>query len=563
MKKWWMESFGYQIYIRSFYDSNNDGIGDLKGVTEKLDYLSDLGVNLIWLCPFYDSPMDDNGYDVRNYYDVSSDYGSIEDFKALIEKAHNLGIKVIIDLVLNHTSDENEWFINSRESLDNPYRNYYIWAKGKTLEDGRKTPPTNWPSFFGGSAWKYDEKTGEYYLKIFSDKMPDLNWEYLPLREEMAKMATWWINLGCDGFRVDATSHLAKAELKDNLEDENPFGKFSNLERLHDHIRYMNENVFSKYDVMTVGEVGGCATVDDALKYSEESRHELNMVFNFDHNWSNGAWGASDPDELYLDLINLKQIFNKWQLGLYGKCWNAIYWLNHDHPRIISHYGDTKKYFKESGKMLATALYFMWGTPFIYNGEEIGMTNPDYKSINDFKDVSTINSYNSQKDEPGFSEEKFIRKTTIMCRDNARTIMQWSSEKYAGFSDVKPWNIITSNYVDINVEKEEKDSDSILNYYKKVIALRLHSQYKDTIIYGKYKQILENDPNIYAYIRSMDNMAILVITNFRNFVVKIDELDYNIKSVVLSNYNRSKISYELEPFEAIVVEIDSEDLNES
>lgn len=559
MKKWWMESFGYQIYVRSYYDSNNDGIGDLKGITEKLDYLHDLGVNLIWLCPFYDSPMDDNGYDVRNYYEVSSDYGTIEDFKALIDKAHKLGIKVIIDLVLNHTSDENNWFIESRKSVDNKYRNYYIWAKGQG-----DNPPTNWPSFFGGSAWKKDDVTNEYYLKIFSEKMPDLNWEYQPLREEMAKMANWWINLGCDGFRVDATSHLAKAPLEDVKDGENPFGKFSNLERLHDHIRFMNEEVFSKHDIMTVGEVGGCATVDDALKYTLKDRHELDMVFNFDHNWSNGAWGASDPDELYLDLINLKEIFNKWQLGLYGKSWNALYWLNHDHPRIISHYGDPINYFKESGKMLATALYFMWGTPFIYNGEEIGMTNPDYKSINDFKDVSTLNAYNNEKNNPGFSEEKFIRKTTIMCRDNARTIMQWNSGDYAGFSSVKPWNIITSNYPKINVENELNDQDSILNYYKKVISLRTKSSYKDVIVYGTYQQILENHPDLYAYIRSDDKKKLLVITNFRNKIVKINKLEYNIVNVLLSNYNKSDLSeenglYVFEPYEAIVVEISSED----
>ena len=559
MKKWWMESFGYQIYVRSYYDSNNDGIGDLKGITEKLDYLHDLGVNLIWLCPFYDSPMDDNGYDVRNYYEVSSDYGTIEDFKALIDKAHKLGIKVIIDLVLNHTSDENNWFIESRKSVDNKYRNYYIWAKGQG-----DNPPTNWPSFFGGSAWKKDDATNEYYLKIFSEKMPDLNWEYKPLREEMAKMANWWINLGCDGFRVDATSHLAKAPLEDVKDGENPFGKFSNLERLHDHIRFMNEEVFSKHDIMTVGEVGGCATVDDALKYTLKDRHELDMVFNFDHNWSNGAWGASDPDELYLDLINLKEIFNKWQLGLYGKSWNALYWLNHDHPRIISHYGDPINYFKESGKMLATALYFMWGTPFIYNGEEIGMTNPDYKSINDFKDVSTLNAYNNEKNNPGFSEEKFIRKTTIMCRDNARTIMQWNSGDYAGFSSVKPWNIITSNYPKINVENELNDQDSILNYYKKVISLRTKSSYKDVIVYGTYQQILEKHPDLYAYIRSDDKKKLLVITNFRNKIVKINKLEYNIINVLLSNYNKSNLTeenglYVFEPYEAIVVEISSED----
>lgn len=559
MKKWWMESFGYQIYVRSYYDSNNDGIGDLKGITEKLDYLHDLGVNLIWLCPFYDSPMDDNGYDVRNYYEVSSDYGTIEDFKALIDKAHKLGIKVIIDLVLNHTSDENNWFIESRKSVDNKYRNYYIWAKGQG-----DNPPTNWPSFFGGSAWKKDDATNEYYLKIFSEKMPDLNWEYKPLREEMAKMANWWINLGCDGFRVDATSHLAKAPLEDVKDGENPFGKFSNLERLHDHIRFMNEEVFSKHDIMTVGEVGGCATVEDALKYTLKNRHELDMVFNFDHNWSNGAWGASDPDELYLDLINLKEIFNKWQLGLYGKSWNALYWLNHDHPRIISHYGDPINYFKESGKMLATALYFMWGTPFIYNGEEIGMTNPDYKSINDFKDVSTLNAYNNEKNNPGFSEEKFIRKTTIMCRDNARTIMQWNSGDYAGFSSVKPWNIITSNYPKINVENELNDQDSILNYYKKVISLRTKSSYKDVIVYGTYQQILEKHPDLYAYIRSDDKKKLLVITNFRNKIVKINKLEYNIVNVLLSNYNKSDLSeenglYVFEPYEAIVVEISSED----
>jgi glycosidase len=560
---WWKEAFGYQIYIRSFYDYNNDGIGDLKGIIEKLDYLHDLGINLIWICPFYDSPMDDNGYDVRDFFKVSNEYGSLDDVKELTDKAHKLGIKVIIDLILNHTSDEHQWFIESKKSKNNPYRDYYIWRDPRII-DGKTCPPTNWASFFNGSCWKFDEGTNQYFMKIFSNKMPDLNWKNPAIIAEFENVIRFWHGLGIDGFRIDAVSHLEKAEFVDSNKALNngyadDWGKFSNIEKLHDYLKQLNRKSFKKYNLLTIGEVGGGAEVVDALKYSSTEREELDMVFNFDHNWCNRSFEADSIDEVETDVSALKNVFNKWQTGLFGSSWNALYWLNHDHPRLLSHYGDRGIYKERSAKMLATAMYFMWGTPFIYNGEEIGMTNPRFTDISDIKDKSTVdNYYNLIK--LGNDETKTLEKISLTTRDNARGLMQWNSSEFGGFSKSKAWRK-EGNYKDVNVEDEFKDQDSILNFYKSVIKLRMTSTYKNVIVYGDYKQVLCDRIDIYAYIRKHQGKSLLILCNFTYKVAEIRAFNYTVLKVVLSNIKRSILDVtdyilELSPFEALVLEID-------
>lgn len=557
-KKWWKEAIGYQIYIRSFKDSNNDGIGDLGGIIEKLDYLSLLGVNLIWVCPFYQSPMDDNGYDVSNFYQVASEYGNNEDLIDLINDAHQRGIKIIIDLILNHTSDEHPWFQESKKSINNPYRDYYIWQKPRYI-NGERKEPTNWASFFGGSCWKYDETTNEYYMKIFSDKMPDLNWENPKVIDEFVAIITYYCELGVDGFRIDAISHLAKAEFIDsNFPSEEPYvldyWKFSNQPKLHDYLRLLNEKVFSKYDIVLVGEAGGGAGIDDAIKFIKPENKEVNMVFNFDHNWCNNTWEAKKQEDLVTDLPRLKEMFFKWQTGLFPHGWNAIYWLNHDQPRVLSHYGDPINYREESAKMLATALYFMWGTPFIYNGEEIGMINPNFQSINDFRDKPVINQYYKCVNEKNESPEDCIKRLAISSRDSSRSIMQWDSSLHGGFSKVQPWNII-GDYHLINVEDQINRSDSIFKYYQKIIDLRKNGTYKDVIVYGSYEPVYYEHPQIYGYMRMYGKQSILVLCNFTDQKAKIENFSYSIKNIILSNYNKNNFE-EFLPYEAVVLEID-------
>jgi len=564
--KWWKEAFGYQIYIRSFYDANNDGIGDLQGITEKLPYLSYLGVNLIWICPFYKSPMDDNGYDVMDFYAVDKTYGTLEDFKVLVEEAHKRGIRVIIDLILNHTSDEHSWFIESRKSKDNPYRDYYIWRPPRYDELGNRKEPTNWASFFGGGCWEYDEQTDEYYMKIFSKKMPDLNWENHQVQEEMVKVAKYWLDLGVDGFRVDAVAHLAKAPFVDSDMPTNyrytpDWGRFSNLPKLHEYLKMMRKKAFSGYDLMVVGEVGGGALVEDALKYSAPEEEELDMVFNFDHNWCNNSWSAKDRTELKINVPHLKEMFDKWQTGLFGKAWNAIYWLNHDQPRVVTHYGDDEGPLHDrSAKALAVALYFMWGTPFIYNGEEIGMTNPHFKSIADFQDVSFITQYylNIQN---GTDPEAYIAHASLSTRDNARTLMQWNDGLRGGFTKGTPWNLINENYRTINVESQIKDPNSILNFYRKIIEIRTKSPFRNIIIYGSYELIEKEHNQIYAYLRRFEGRNLLVLCNLTKEAATVDKLPYTLEERVLGtmdkqiNINKKMV---LEPYEAYVLEIKEE-----
>ncbi len=558
IKKWWMESVGYQIYPKSFFDANQDGIGDLKGITQKLPYLKDLGVNLIWICPVYDSPMDDNGYDVRNFFKINPMFGNIEDMKELIHIAHQLDIKIVMDYVLNHTSDEHPWFIESRKNKDNPYRDYYIWQDPK-MKDGKRVEPTNWGSFFGGSCWAYDEHTDSYYMKIFSDKMPDLNWSNQVVRDEMISVGAWWLDLGVDGFRIDAVSHLDRAPFEDilNAKDKYPLDwfKFSNLPKVHDYLKELNQKLFKPYDCLTIGEVGGEASITSAEQYAGFSSNELSMVFNFDHNWCNNLSDVTEQKDLITNVKHLKEVFMKWQYGFKDKGWLPLNWLIHDQPRLMSHYGDFD-YYNQSAKMLATTIHLMRGTPFIYQGEEIGMTNYPFNSVEEFDDISSINHYHY---ELNLHDPKIaLKKAAMRSRDNGRTPMQWSNEPFAGFSKVKPWFPVNPDYTKINVTDELQNEDSIINYYKKLTHLRRHSKYRELIIYGDIKFVELHD-DLITYERSHEQQKILVINSYSNQKMKIDLNAYQIKELILTNDDidlTNKKHIELKPYQSLVLDVE-------
>jgi len=507
-KAFWKEAVVYQIYPRSFKDSNGDGIGDLRGIIEKLDYLQELGVDIVWLSPVYKSPNDDNGYDISDYRDIMDEFGTMADWEELRDGLHARGIKLMMDLVVNHTSDEHPWFMASRSSKDNPYRDFYYWRPGKT--DGRE--PNNWLSFFSGSAWEYDEKTGEYYLHLFSRKQPDLNWENPRVRQEVYDMMRWWLDRGVDGFRMDVINCISKAEgLPDAGSDRYAWGGefFLNGPRVHEFLQEMHREVLSRYDVVTVGETPG-VTVEDARLYTDPRRNELNMVFQFEHmgvdNGPGGKW-----DVRPWDFRELKRILNKWQLGLQGIGWNSLYLNNHDQPRMVSRFGDDGKCRKESAKMLATMLHTMQGTPYIYQGEEIGMTNVRFGSIDDYRDIETLNMYREKVLEQGEDPQKVLKAIHYMGRDNARTPMQWDDGPNAGFTTGTPWIKVNPNYRDINVKEAMADPDSIFHYYRKLIALRKRH---DIVVYGDFVPLLEDHPQIYAYLRVLGNERWLVLLNF-------------------------------------------------
>lgn len=559
-RKWWMSAVGYQIYPRTFYDSNNDGIGDLQGIIQKLDYIHDLGVNLIWIGPFYKSPMDDNGYDVSDFFDVDPVFGTLEDARELLSEAHKRDIKVVLDLVLNHTSDEHEWFMESRTSVDNPKRDYYIWQKGKLDKDGKLVPPNNWGSFFEGSAWNYDETTNEFYMKIFSNKMPDLNWDNPKLREEMYRVARYWLDLGVDGFRVDAIAHLARdlsfedSPLPLNIHGVAPdWSKFSNRPELFTYINEFHDNVLTHYDCMTVGEVGGGAKIEAGLGYAAYDARAFNMAFNFDHCWETSQ--VLDPITNQMKNVtnvkHLKEIFNYWIEGMGNKGWLPQYWLNHDHPRVINQYGDPVHYHTESGSMLGAVLLTLPGTPFIYNGEEIGMTNVDYTDVNDFNDVWVKNNVKKLLEHD--SMENVLDRLRRTSRDNARTPMQWSDDEYAGFSKSNPIQKVISNYRTINVKNQLETENSILKSYQKLIHLRRFSEYSDVLIFGKFRLVDENHNDVFAYERWNENKKLCVIANFRPFVTNFDLPEGDC---IYSNYGRTQtLGSELNPFEVIIVEM--------
>ncbi|MET3696433.1 oligo-1,6-glucosidase [Bacillus oleivorans] len=552
-RKWWKESVVYQIYPRSFYDSNGDGIGDIPGIIQKLDYLKELGIDVIWLSPVYESPNDDNGYDISDYRNIMDEFGTMQDWEQLLEEMHKRGIKLVMDLVVNHTSDEHAWFVESRKSKDNPYRDYYIWRPGK---EGKE--PNNWESAFSGSAWQYDETTGEYYLHIFSKKQPDLNWENRNVREEVYDMMKFWLDKGVDGFRMDVINFISKVE--DLPDAPNPHGVmfvsgskyFMNGPRIHEFLQEMNKEVLSKYDILTVGEMPGVRP-QQAIDYTGEDRNELNMVFQFEHvdidSGPEGKW-----DLRPFDLIRLKEILSKWQEELFEKGWNSLYWNNHDQPRIVSRLGDDKEYRVKSAKMLGTLLHMMQGTPYIYQGEELGMTNVRFKSLEDYRDIETLNMY-KEKAEAGKNHEEIMRSIYVKGRDNARTPMQWDASEHAGFTAGSPWIKVNPNYMEINAENALKDKDSVFHYYKKLIQLR---KQHEIIVYGKYDLLWKEHPHVYAYTRTLDNKQLLVLTNVSGYPQTLqlpDEIQPKSEpEILISNDQHQPFSRELtlNPWEARV-----------
>jgi len=552
-KSWWKESVVYQIYPRSFCDSNHDGIGDLNGIVSKLDYLKRLGIDVIWLSPVYKSPNCDNGYDISDYMDIMDDFGTMEDFDNLLSEAHRMGIKIIMDLVVNHTSDEHSWFIESKKSTDNPFRDYYIWRKGK---DGLE--PNNWGSCFGGSAWKYSQETDMYYLHLFADKQPDLNWDNKKVREEVYHMMTWWSDKGIDGFRMDVISMISKTkDMPDGAVGKGSFyGDFAPYvihgPHVHEYLQEMNREVLSKYDLVTVGETAGI-TVDEAGKYAGFDRSELNMVFQFEHVdldfGENGKWNDQPPQ-----LSALKEVMSRWQTGLYGKAWNSLFWENHDQPRIVSRFGNDSEYWEKSAKMLALCLHMMQGTPYIYQGEEIGMTNFPFTSISQFRDLESINAFRELAGGRVFDDAYMMKCLNYKSRDHARTPMQWDATAYAGFSDVMPWIEVNPNYKKINTQSQIDDSHSIFQFYRKLIALR---KANEIIVYGKYELLLPESEELFIYTRTHDGRKLLVMCNFtgktQEYTVP-DELVLLSRELLVSNYSDSGVenSTMLRPYEAKV-----------
>ncbi|MCM3635571.1 glycoside hydrolase family 13 protein [Paenibacillus camelliae] len=546
-KTWWKEAVAYQIYPRSFADTNGDGIGDIRGIITKLDYLKDLGIDVIWICPMYKSPNDDNGYDISDYKDIMDDFGTMADFDELLEQVHARGMKLTLDLVINHTSDEHPWFIESRKSKDNPYRDYYIWRDGK---DGKE--PNNWESIFHGSAWKYDELTDQYFMHIFSSKQPDLNWENPVVRKELYETVNWWLDKGVDGYRVDAISHIKKAPgfpdlpNPDGLDYVSSFPYHLNQPGIQTFLEELHRETFAKYDIMTVGEANGVTTAD-ADEWVGEKNGKFNMIFQFE---ANGLWGQDTDGKL--DLLTLKKVYTRWQHALEGTGWNALFLENHDLPRSVSVWGDDKNYWLESSKALATLFFFMQGTPFIYQGQEIGMTNTKFDSIEDYDDVSAKNAYRIGLAN-GKTHEELMAPIWINGRDNSRTPMQWSAEEGAGFTTGSPWLKINPNYKTINVAAAQQDESSILNYYKKMIKLR---KADELLIYGKYDLILPEDEQVYAYTREWNGEKAVIIVNMFGQEAQItlpEELNSYRFELVLSSIHTSA-SYEqhmtLAPYEA-------------
>ena len=546
-KVWWKEAVAYQIYPRSFMDSNGDGIGDLNGIILKLDYLKALGIDVIWVSPFYKSPNDDCGYDISDYKDIMDEFGKMEDFDRLLEEVHKRGMKLIADLVINHTSDEHPWFIESRSSVDHPKRDWYIWRDGKNGEE-----PNNWESIFSGSAWEYDENTGQYYMHLFSKKQPDLNWENAEVREALYEMVNWWLDKGIDGFRVDAISHIKKEEgLTDmpnphGLKYVSSFDKHMNVEGIHPLLADLKANTFDKYDIMTVGEANG-VKIEDAHLWVGEEEGKFNMVFQFEHL---GLW--KDNGDQGTDVRQLKKILTKWQKGLEGVGWNALYIENHDLARIVSTLGDDQNYWKESATSLGMMYFMMKGTPFIYQGQEIGMTNVQFDKVEDYQDVQSTGLYYS-KLEQGMSHEDIMEIIWATARGNSRTPMQWSHEANGGFTTGTPWLAVNPNYQTINVEAQEEDPDSILNFYKEMIALR---KSEDIFVYGTYDLVFEDHQEIYAYTRTLGEKRVLILCNLTNkqTSINLEKITVSTDQLLLSNIpveeHESIQELTLKPFEA-------------
>ena len=536
-RKWWHSSVVYQIYPRSFNDSNGDGIGDINGIIEKLDYLKELGIDVIWLSPVYKSPNDDNGYDISDYCDIMDEFGTMEDMDKLLKEANDRNIKIVMDLVVNHTSDEHRWFIEAKKSKDNEYRDYYIW---RDPVDGKE--PNDLGSTFSGSAWQYDEESGQYYLHLFSKKQPDLNWENEKVRKEVYDMMNFWVDKGIGGFRMDVIDLIGK------VPDAMITG---NGPKLHEYLQEMNKAALAGNDLLTVGETWG-ATPEVAKLYSNPERNELSMVFQFEHIGLDQIEGKDKWDLKPLELLDLKKVLSKWQTELEGQGWNSLFWNNHDRPRIVSRWGNDKEYRVESAKMLATLLHGMKGTPYIYQGEEIGMTNIRFESIDEYDDIETLNMYKDRISK-GYTHEEIMNSIYAKGRDNARTPIQWDDSQNAGFTTGKPWLAVNENYKEINAKKALEDKNSIFHHYKNLIDIRKKN---DTIIYGDYKLLCSEDKNIFAYIRELNGDKILVVCNFYEdeAIFKFDD-DFNFANILLSNYNDSSKLLEnltLRPYEAIM-----------
>jgi alpha-glucosidase len=550
-KVWWKEAVGYQIYPRSFQDSNGDGIGDLKGIIQRLDYIKDLGIDVIWICPMYKSPNDDNGYDISDYQDIMDDFGTMEDFDLLMEEVHKRDMKLIIDLVLNHTSDEHQWFIESRSSKENPKRDWYIWRDGK---DGKE--PNNWESIFSGSAWQYDEKTDQYYLHVFSTKQPDVNWENPEVREALYDTVNWWLDKGIDGFRIDAISHIKK---RDGFPDmPNPknekyvssFDMHMNQKGIHTFLQEFKDRTYANYDVMTVGEANG-VKIDEADLWVGKENGKMDMIFQFEHL---GLWDAETNPEV--DIVELKKVLTRWQKGLEKEGWNALFIENHDKPRVVSTWGNDDEFWYESATSFGAMYFLMQGTPFIYQGQEIGMTNVQFDSIEDYDDVADKNRYRIKREE-GVSHEDIMSVIWASSRDNSRTPMQWNSDENAGFTTGTPWMKVNPNFTEINVEKQEQDEHSILSFYKKMIALKKKNE---VFTYGVYDLILEEDEQISAYTRTLGEEKIVVITNLSKTEAKFEsELKLNANGLLLANkevvHHDDVTSLTLQPYEARVYRV--------
>ena len=551
-KKWWKESVVYQIYPKSFKDSNGDGIGDIRGIIQKLDYLKELGVNVLWISPMLESPQDDNGYDISDYRRIYKEYGTMEDYEELLSEAHKRDIRILMDLVVNHTSDEHNWFIESRKSKANPYRDYYIW---KDPVNGKE--PNNWGGAFGGSAWEYDPQTQMYYMHLFSKKQPDLNWENEKVRQEVYDMMKFWCDKGIDGFRMDVISMISKDQsFPDGEMNNSLYGDFGPYcvhgPRIHEFLQEMNREVLSKYDIMTVGETSG-VTIEEAQKYAGEARNELNMVFQFEH-VENGSGDYGKWTTEKYDFKEFKRIMIKWQEELQGKAWNSLFLGNHDQPRSVSRFGnDNPAYRETSAKMLATCLHMMQGTPYVYQGEELGMTNVYFDKLEDYRDIESINFFTELTESGLMTPEYMMKCLMLRSRDNARTPMQWDDSAQAGFTDGAPWIKVNPNYKEINVAQQLEDPNSIFYYYQKLIRLRKE---KDIIVYGGFEPLYRDDEQIFAYIRRQDQEKLLTVCNFsdKNAEMEIPE-EFKGAECLITNLDRTVFEGKivLKPYEAFVL----------
>ncbi|MBE5807608.1 MAG: alpha-glucosidase [Clostridiales bacterium] len=555
-KHWWKEAVVYQIYPRSFMDSDGDGIGDLNGITQRLPYLRELGIDVIWLSPVYQSPNDDNGYDISDYRAIMADFGTMEDFDRMLARAHELGLRIVMDLVVNHTSDEHRWFVESRKGKDSPYRDWYIWRPGKP--DG--SAPNNWGSAFSGSAWKYDEATDEWFLHLFSPKQPDLNWDNPKVRDAVFDMMDWWCQKGIDGFRMDVISLISKPEgLPDGVPGETGYAPSgcANGPHVHEYLQEMNRRVLSRYDLITVGEASG-VTLEEAAKYANAQGTELNMVFQFEHVGEGagipGRFGKWDAPKMPLPMW--KAILSKWQVGLQDRAWNSLYLSNHDQPRCLSKFGDdSEEYRVLSAKMLGTCTHMMQGTPYVYQGEELGMTNAYFDDVSDYRDIESINAYNDLTKNHGVPHDEMMGYLKRISRDNARTPMQWDGSANAGFTTGTPWIRVNPNYTSINAEAELGDPDSVFSYYQKLIRLRHEN---DIVVYGDYELLLPDDEDLFVYRRTLDDRQLVVICNFsRKTLQRPEALKAAIPEdaeVFIGNYAEDDRE-NVRPWEAVVYEI--------